>query len=107
QQPGDRVRDVQIARDRRDQRPDPDDLRPQRESGEEQSREEAEALLHYAAATGFVSAPSPSTSMVISSPGCMNTGGSRKTPTPAGVARALMSSGSCVSVCMMGARKLD
>ena len=73
EQARDRVRDVEVVLDRRDQRADTDDLRPQREPREEQPREEARASAHYPAVTGFVSAPSPSISIVISSPGCMKT----------------------------------
>ena len=43
---GDRVRDVEIVLDLRDQRSDADDLRPQREPGEEQPREQAEPAMH-------------------------------------------------------------
>ena len=39
---------------------------------------------HVSATTGFVSEPTPSISIVISSPGCSSRCGSRKTPTPAG-----------------------
>ena len=42
----------------------------QRQPGEEQPREQAEPAAHaYPATTGFVSAPMPSISIVISSPG--------------------------------------
>src|SRR5205807_7400449 len=39
---GDRVRDVQVALDRRNERPDPDELRTQRERREEEAGEERE-----------------------------------------------------------------
>ena len=46
EQAGDRVRDAEVVLDRRDQRPDADDLGPQREPREEQSREEAVPPAH-------------------------------------------------------------
>jgi len=60
----------------------------------------AVAHRRQAAVTGFVRLPRPSISIVISSPGCMNTFGSRKAPTPAGVPVAIRSPGSSVIVCV-------
>ena len=49
---------------------------------------------------GFVSEPTPSISIVISSPGCSRRCGSRKTPTPAGVPVRMRSPCSSVVVCV-------
>ena len=53
----------------------------------------------YAAVTGFVIEPTPSISIVISSPGCSQTGGFRNAPTPAGVPVMIRSPGSSVIAC--------
>ena len=50
-------------------------------------------------ATGLVSVPTPSISIVISSPGWSRRCGSRKTPTPAGVPVRIRSPASSVDVC--------
>ena len=49
--------------------------------------------------TGFVIEPTPSISIVISSPGFSQTGGSRNAPTPAGVPVMIRSPGSSVIAC--------
>ena len=51
---------------------------------------------YSAARTGFVKAPTPSISIVTSSPGRSQTCGSRNAPTPAGVPVAMRSPGSSV-----------
>ena len=46
EQPGDRVRDAEVGLDLRQQRPDADELRPQRQRGHEERREQREAGAH-------------------------------------------------------------